>query len=94
MNFRNAIFTFLCCVIAISFLILMINPLTKLSIVVTTDNVAYTPTLIIDAGHGGEDGGAVSDNGILEKKVNLIKNHSRFCDNLTGNEFFTALKNL
>lgn len=24
----------------------------------------------------------------------LIKNHSRFCDNLTGNEFFTALKNL
>ncbi len=28
-------------------------------------------TIIIDAGHGGEDGGAVSENGILEKEVNL-----------------------
>ena len=72
MNFRNAIFSFLCCVIAISFLILMVNPLTKLSIAVTTDNVTYTPTLIIDAGHGGEDGGAVSDSGVLEKDINLI----------------------
>lgn len=28
-------------------------------------------TIVIDAGHGGEDGGAVSENGILEKEVNL-----------------------
>ena len=29
------------------------------------------PTVIIDAGHGGEDGGAVGINGIYEKDVNL-----------------------
>lgn len=28
-------------------------------------------TLIIDAGHGGADGGAVSDSGMLESKINL-----------------------
>lgn len=27
--------------------------------------------IIIDAGHGGEDGGAVSDNGVVEKHLNL-----------------------
>ncbi len=27
--------------------------------------------IIIDAGHGGEDGGCVSDNGVLEKDINL-----------------------
>ncbi len=29
------------------------------------------PTVVIDAGHGGEDGGAVSAGGLLEKDVNL-----------------------
>ena len=29
------------------------------------------PSVIIDAGHGGEDGGAVGINGILEKDINL-----------------------
>ena len=29
------------------------------------------PAVIIDAGHGGEDGGAVGVNGILEKELNL-----------------------
>ena len=29
------------------------------------------PTIIIDAGHGGEDGGAASDSGLLEKDINL-----------------------
>ena len=28
-------------------------------------------TIIIDAGHGGEDGGAVSNNGISEAEINL-----------------------
>ena len=29
------------------------------------------PVIILDAGHGGEDGGAVSDSGLVEKDVNL-----------------------
>ena len=34
------------------------------------------PIIIIDAGHGGEDGGAVGDNGVLEKDVNLKIAHT------------------
>lgn len=33
--------------------------------------VGKYPTVVIDAGHGGFDGGAVSENGILEKDINL-----------------------
>lgn len=29
------------------------------------------PTIIIDAGHGGEDGGAIANDGTLEKDINL-----------------------
>ena len=29
------------------------------------------PVIIIDAGHGGEDGGAVGESGVLEKDINL-----------------------
>ena len=38
-------------------------------------NIAQTqipyPTVILDAGHGGEDGGAVGVNGVMEKDINL-----------------------
>jgi len=40
----------------------------------TEGDVGYNsslPTVIIDAGHGGEDGGAVGRNGVLEKELNL-----------------------
>ena len=35
------------------------------------DFFAKKGTVIIDAGHGGEDGGAVGSNGVLEKEINL-----------------------
>lgn len=34
-------------------------------------NESKLPTIIIDAGHGGEDGGAVGNDGTLEKELNL-----------------------
>lgn len=38
----------------------------------TTDTSEYDkPVIIIDAGHGGEDGGTISHSGILEKDINL-----------------------
>ena len=35
-------------------------------------NGAYTPSVILDAGHGGVDGGAVADDGTVEKDLNLV----------------------
>jgi N-acetylmuramoyl-L-alanine amidase len=35
------------------------------------DAAAHPPLVILDAGHGGEDGGAVGVNGALEKDINL-----------------------
>jgi N-acetylmuramoyl-L-alanine amidase len=36
----------------------------------SNSQTAY-PTVIIDAGHGGEDGGTSGENGVLEKELNL-----------------------
>ena len=38
---------------------------------VTADSVSRKITVIIDAGHGGEDGGTQSSDGTLEKDINL-----------------------
>lgn len=42
----------------------------KLADALQSEEAKYPP-LVIDAGHGGEDGGAVSPSGICEKDVNL-----------------------
>ena len=39
--------------------------------VVNKDTAALSKTVILDAGHGGEDGGASSADGLLEKDLNL-----------------------
>lgn len=38
---------------------------------VDADFLPSLPTVIIDAGHGGEDGGAIGKNGVVEKDLNL-----------------------
>lgn len=43
------------------------------------------PTIILDPGHGGEDGGAVADSGVLEKDINLaISNKLRTFFQING----------
>ncbi len=46
------------------------------------------PVLVIDAGHGGEDGGAVSLSGVYESEINLdISQRMAALSGLTGIEF-------
>ncbi len=56
-------------------LAILSTPLFMQGLPFAEDTVAQpkTPklTVVLDAGHGGEDGGAVSSNGIFEKDVNL-----------------------
>ena len=44
---------------------------TNLAYIRASANIVDSPILIIDPGHGGEDGGAVSPNGLVESEVNL-----------------------
>lgn len=57
---------------------------------VSSYQLAQRPTIIIDPGHGGEDGGAVSVTGSLEKDINLSisKKLNTF---LTANGYNTVL---
>lgn len=72
MSFRKVLFGTVCFGMFFSFLILMISSVSKITLRTSSDAVQKTPTVIVDAGHGGEDGGAVNDNGVLEKDINLV----------------------
>jgi len=45
--------------------------LAQRAVQVSTQPEWPTPVILVDAGHGGEDGGAVGLNGIIEKDINL-----------------------
>lgn len=50
------------------------EPYTSVSAAAANDDTKYPenmPLIVIDAGHGGEDGGAVSESGVMEKDINL-----------------------
>lgn len=72
MNCKKIIFSFVCVVMFFSFIILMVSSVSNIKLAVSTESVKSYPTLVIDAGHGGEDGGAVNDSGVLEKDINLV----------------------
>ncbi len=57
-----------CCMM---FIRLTYVSLEKIDQMVSALGGEYMPTIVLDAGHGGEDGGAVSKSGIIEKDINL-----------------------
>lgn len=64
---RNLFCVLLCCIVI--FLSIIFS-----EIQYSSSNNIYQkdfPVIIIDAGHGGEDGGAIADDGTLEKNINL-----------------------
>lgn len=71
MNCRKILFSTLCIILLISFLILMISAVPSITLMTSSDALKNVPTVVIDAGHGGEDGGAVNSDGVLEKDINL-----------------------
>ena len=54
----------------LGFVILIVNAYSNVSQTVSTTVNNKTPIIVIDAGHGGEDGGATANN-IIEKDINL-----------------------
>lgn len=60
---------FLCCGVLFSSLFYRFEPYA--SSAVGSIEESRFPVIIIDAGHGGEDGGATGTNGVLEKDLNL-----------------------
>ena len=56
------------CLLLVSFLILSKQAAQVAGTMATTDN---SKTILVDAGHGGADGGAVSDSGVAESGINL-----------------------
>lgn len=71
MNFRKIAFSTLCLILLISFFILMISAVSSITLTTFSDSAQQPSTILIDAGHGGEDGGAVNEDGVLEKDINL-----------------------
>lgn len=56
----------------------------RVSTVPTVGQMVNAPVIVLDAGHGGEDGGAVSPNGVKESGINLsitqrLADLLRFC---------------
>ena len=71
MSCKKIVFSIVCFALFAAFTFLMISSAANISLAVASGNIKALPTIVIDAGHGGEDGGAVNDSGVLEKDINL-----------------------
>lgn len=71
MKIKKFIFPCVCFALLSAFVFLMISAALNIKVSVSSESVKSMPTIVIDAGHGGEDGGAVSESGMLEKDTNL-----------------------
>jgi N-acetylmuramoyl-L-alanine amidase len=69
-NLRNARLFLFCCLIALAAYAIMERVSAQREPDRETGPADCLPILIIDPGHGGEDGGAVTDTGLLESTVN------------------------
>ncbi|MBR7098092.1 MAG: N-acetylmuramoyl-L-alanine amidase [Clostridia bacterium] len=85
-GFRLASLLLIFCLVAGCFSFSSIRSSDRLSHSSATETVPEW-TVVLDAGHGGEDGGAVSSSGVFEKDVNLsitLKLNELLCANGTS----------
>lgn len=71
MKNKKVLFASLVIILLFSFVFLLARPAAKMTLSTSAVPEKKTPHIIIDAGHGGEDGGAVGRDGVLEKEINL-----------------------
>lgn len=94
MNYRKLMFSSICIILLLSFFILMISAAGNIAVNTSSDISDNLPVIVIDPGHGGEDGGAVSNNGVLEKDINLsIANDTSALFYLLGFDILRTRKN-
>ena len=68
-KYRVFLLTFILC--CLGFTVLTYTSFQKIDRMASALAGDRLPTIVLDAGHGGEDGGAVSRTGIVEKDINL-----------------------
>lgn len=66
----KTIYLLILTVILITFCVILYSSFSNITARTASDEIDDQPTIVIDAGHGGEDGGAEVD-GVLEKDINL-----------------------
>ena len=66
----KTIYLMILAVILITFCLVMYSAFSNITARTAADSLEQQPMIVIDAGHGGEDGGAEVD-GVLEKDINL-----------------------
>lgn len=72
MKLRKIIYFSICLVLLSAFILLITTAYFRLSVLTSEGNTGENyHTIVIDAGHGGEDGGAVNENNVVEKDLNL-----------------------
>ena len=71
MKIKKFIFPCICFALLSAFVFLMISAALNIKVSVSSKSVKSMPTIVVDSGHGGEDGGAVNESGVLEKDINL-----------------------
>ncbi len=71
MKIKERVFSFFLLTFLVLTLVYVGYLITQRNSIQTVANTNLFPTVIIDAGHGGLDGGAVGYNGVIEKNINL-----------------------
>lgn len=67
MDYKKTFAVFSCLIIfAVSFMLIM-SSVVNINVNVSNNTIKKLPDIVIDPGHGGEDGGAVNDSGVLER---------------------------
>lgn len=76
MKLKKSLYLFAVIFILSVFVLLMLHSTQYIRLQTSAVPTKAKPTVIIDAGHGGGDGGAVSADGVLEKGINLSIAHN------------------